>query len=100
MLYQNHYINVIIPTKNMGTALLLTFIFGPLGMFYTTTIGAIIMLILSTTIGIFTFGIGLIISWPIQLIWTAISINLYNKRVVERIIYYKRASLKRRAFTL
>lgn len=58
------------------------------------------MLISSVIIGISTLGIGLLVIWPIQLIWTAIAVNLYNKKVLEKIIYYKRASLKRRAFNL
>lgn len=100
MFNQNHHITATIPTKSLGTALLLTFTFGPIGMFYSTISGAIIMLISSVIIGISTLGIGLLVIWPIQLIWTAIAVNLYNKKVLEKIIYYKRASLKRRAFNL
>jgi hypothetical protein len=100
MLYQNRHSVVTIPTKRMSVALLLTFIFGPIGMFYSTIAGAIIMLVISLVIGISFFDVELLIIWPIQLIWTAIAINSYNKRIMDKIIYYKRASLKRRVFNL
>lgn len=100
MFYQNRHSVVTIPTKSMGTALLLTFIFGPIGMFYSTIPGAIIMLVLSLIMGIFAFGIGLLIIWPIQFIWATIAVNSYNKRIIDKIIYYRRAALKRRVFNL
>jgi hypothetical protein len=57
--------------KSVGAALLLTFLFGPLGMFYSTITGGIVMLILDILAFIFTAGIGLFFTWPIQMIWAA-----------------------------
>jgi hypothetical protein len=73
---------VVIPTKSMGISIILTFLFGPLGMFYSTITGGIIMLVLTTIIGIVTFGIGLIIMWPICIVWAAIATNSYNKYLI------------------
>ena len=60
---------VVQPAKSRGVAFLLTFFFGPLGMFYSTVGGAIIMLIVSFFFAIFTFGLSLFITWPLSIIW-------------------------------
>ena len=73
---------IVISTKSMGIAILLTVLFGPLGMLYSTIWGAIIMIVLSAIVGIVTFGFGLIITWPICIIWTAVATNSYNKKLL------------------
>ena len=73
---------MLIKQKNAGTAALLTFFFGPLGMFYSTTIGAIVMMILYPLIGITTVGLGLFILHPVAIIWAAISANSHNKKIL------------------
>lgn len=70
-------------TKNVGVAIGLSLFFGPLGMLYSTIWGAIIMAIISIVVGILTFGIGLIVTIPIGVIWAAIAANLYNKRLLN-----------------
>ena len=73
---------IVTSTKNMGIAILLTVLFGPLGMLYCTIWGAVIMFVVSLVIGVVTLGIGLIITWPICIIWTAIATNSYNKKLL------------------
>jgi len=68
--------------KSAGTALLLTFLFGPLGMLYSTIPGAIIMIILSLPLALFTLGFSLLITWPICMIWAAIAAR--NKTTIRR----------------
>ena len=70
-------------TKSVGIGLLLTFIFGPIGMLYGTVWGGFIMLVVNLVIGIPTFGLGLLFTWPIQLIWVALSIRSYNKKMMK-----------------
>lgn len=70
-------------TKSVGIGLLLTFIFGPIGMLYGTIWGGFIMMVVNLVIGIPTFGLGLLFTWPIQLIWVALSIRLYNKKLMK-----------------
>ena len=64
---------VMAPQKSVGVAFVLTWFFGPLGMLYSTVSGALIMLgvlfIGSFFIGLVTFGLGLIVLWP--LVWVA-----------------------------
>ena len=57
--------------KSVGVALLLTFLFGPFGMFYSTVTGAVVMLIISISLAVCTFGISLFITWPICMAWAA-----------------------------
>ena len=67
--------------KSVGASLLLTILFGPLGMFYSTVIGAVIMLVLYIVIGILTLGLGLIVLHPIAMIWGAIAVSTQNKKL-------------------
>lgn len=80
---------VTIPTKSVGLAILLTFLFGPLGMFYSTIKGAVIMLIIEFIVAIATAGLGLFITWPIPIIWGAIAAKNYNKRLLSEGISYE-----------
>lgn len=65
---QARQVVVVTPTKSVGVAILLTALFGPLGMFYSTIAGAIVMIVVSILVGAFTAGIGLIVTWPICVI--------------------------------
>lgn len=74
---QNQTVNVILsnqrPRKSAFVAFLLTFLFGPLGMFYTTVLGAIIMIIVSIIVAVLTLGLGPLITWPICIIWACLA---------------------------
>ncbi|MGB3079005.1 MAG: hypothetical protein WBB31_08030 [Saprospiraceae bacterium] len=63
----------------MGIAILLLVLFGPLGMFYSTISGAIIMMVVCGIIAIFTFG--LLLTWPICIIWAAVAASNYNMKL-------------------
>jgi hypothetical protein len=56
----------------------LTFFFGPLGMLYATVTGGIVMLLISIVVAVFTFGLGLLITFPICMIWAAVAVSSYN----------------------
>ncbi len=57
------------PRQSVWVAFILTFFFGPLGMFYSTLPGAVTMLAVSFVFAVMTFGLSLIITWPICIIW-------------------------------
>lgn len=78
-------VNVSMPTKSVGLAFLLSFLFGPLGMLYSTVAGGIIMGIISVIVGILTLGIGLFITEPICIIWAVVAANSYNKRIMASV---------------
>lgn len=69
---------VIVQRKSLGLALLLTLFFGPLGMFYSTVVGALVMLLVSGVVGFVTMGLGLLLVWPLQLIWTWMAVVNHN----------------------
>ena len=66
----------------MGIAILLTVLFGPLGMLYSTIGGAIVMAIVSAVIGIITLGLGALAVWPVCVIWAAMATSSYNKKLL------------------
>ena len=74
---------VTVPTKSVGISILLTILFGPLGMFYSTILGAIIMCLISILICSFTLVLGLLIIWPICIIWGAVATSSHNKEILS-----------------
>ena len=69
--------------KSMGIAMILTFLFGPLGLLYSTVKGGIIMFVLSVLAIVLTAGIGLLVTWPICLVWTYTAVKKYNKNLYK-----------------
>ena len=74
---------VTVSTKSVGIAILLCVIFGPLGMFYSTVMGAIIMLIVSLIVAVVTAGFGLFLTWPVSIIWGALAVKKYNQALLS-----------------
>ena len=58
--------------KSVGAALVLTFFFGPLGLFYVTVVGAIVMVVVAVVAAALTLGLALLLIWPISMIWAAV----------------------------
>lgn len=85
MATENQNVNVVVTksTKSVGIAVALSFFFGPLGMLYSTILGAIIMFIISLVVGIITLGIGLIVTIPICAIWGGVAAHLHNKKLLS-----------------
>lgn len=83
---QNNRSVVVIPTKSVGIAILLTFFFGSLGLFYSTIAGAIIMLLIELLIFVFslaTLGFGLAlfsVTHLVCIVWGAAAAHNYNKK--------------------
>lgn len=76
---------IVTSTKSVGISLILTFLFGSLGMLYSTIWGAIIMTIVSIIVGTITLGMGLFLVWPICMIWGAMAAASYNKKLFEQL---------------
>jgi len=70
-------------TKSMGVAIILTVLFGPLGMLYSTILGGIIMLVIGVPLVLITFGLGIVITWPICIIWAAVATSSFNKKLLQ-----------------
>ncbi len=71
--------------KSMAAALILTFFFGPLGLFYVSILGGIIMTsatCVSLLLAVLSFGILSFlvpILWAISMIWAALGTDAANK---------------------
>lgn len=66
--------------KSMGVAIVLTILFGPLGLFYASVVGGAIMIVLSLVLGLITFGFAIFLIWPACVIWAAIAVNKENAK--------------------
>jgi hypothetical protein len=75
------------PRKSVGVALLLAFLFGPLGLFYASVTGGIVMLIVSVVLALMTYGISILLTLPICMIWAAVAANNHNARLVASVPY-------------
>lgn len=74
---------VIASTKSVGVAIALAIFFGPLGMFYSTIAGAIVMFVVNVLALLLTAGLGLIVTWPIGIVWAAMAASSHNKRLLS-----------------
>jgi hypothetical protein len=72
------------PPKSVGVAILLSFLFGPLGMFYSTVPGGLVMLFVSPIVILVTFGFGIFVTHPICIIWAAVAASNHNANVYAR----------------
>ena len=59
--------------KSVGAALVLTFLFGPLGLFYVTVAGALVMLVGAIVVFFLTLGVGDLFVWAGCMIWGALA---------------------------
>jgi uncharacterized membrane protein YdbT with pleckstrin-like domain len=71
------------PTKSVALSFILAFFFGPLGMLYSTVAGGLIMLMVSILVGCLTLGSGLLITWPICIIWAMVAASSYNQNLLR-----------------
>jgi energy-coupling factor transporter transmembrane protein EcfT len=61
--------------KSVFVALVLTFFFGPLGLFYASATGAVALIVLAAAGVVPTLGYVLIFVWPASMVWGAIAAN-------------------------
>lgn len=72
--------------KSVVGAATLALFFGPLGMFYATVPGAFVMLVISGFFGTLVFGIGIVLAWPICIMWAALAARSHNKRLLRSLL--------------
>jgi len=66
---------VVLTPKSVGLAAVLAFFFGPLGMLYSTVLGAVVMFAVELVVGVATLGLGLFFTWPLCMIWAVVAAN-------------------------
>lgn len=67
--------------KSVGGAMLLALFFGPLGMLYSTGLGAFIMFLMYAWAAVFTLGAGFFVLWPVCILWAGYAASEYNRRL-------------------
>lgn len=67
--------------RSVGVAMLLAFFFGPLGMLYSTVGGAFVMFFATFFVALITMGFGLIIMWPLSVLWAGYAASEHNRRL-------------------
>jgi hypothetical protein len=82
----SHVIAVV--PKSMAASVLLTLFFGPLGLFYASVTGGVVMTILSIVVGIGTLGVGLLLTGPACIVWAVVATNNYNARAMAGAQHY------------
>ena len=89
-------------SKSIGIAILLTILFGPIGLFYASISGALIMIlgpiflllllisgVLQDNSVLMNLSVGLLLFftltyWLICIIWAVISVNSYNNEIEDK----------------
>lgn len=75
---------IVVKQKSTGLALALSFLFGPLGMLYATVAGGIVMFVINIPVVLFTGGMGLLLTIPLGMVWSASAVSGYNKQLLGR----------------
>jgi len=86
---ENKAVAAMIQTKSVGVAVILTVLFGGLGVFYVSIVGGIVMGIITAIawlITVATLGIAGFVLVPIvhgiAIIWAIVGVNNHNKKLV------------------
>ncbi len=66
--------------KSVGAALVLTFLFGPLGLFYVSVLAACVMIVVTIFLGVITLGFGLPVAWCACMIWGGVAASNRHSR--------------------
>lgn len=71
-----------VPQKSAAVAGLLSFFFGPLGMLYSTWVGALTMFLINLVLIWFTAGLILFLTIPAGVVWAVMAANEHNRRLL------------------
>lgn len=67
--------------KSQFAGFLLTLLFGPLGLFYSSVPAALGFVVAVIAIGAMTGGVGAILIWPIVIIVSFFTVSSYNSKI-------------------
>lgn len=80
---QVNHVAVVGKPKSVGLALLLSFLFGPLGMLYSTVVGGLVLFLVNLILIIPTVGFIVLLTWPAGMIWAAVAAQQSNNAVTS-----------------
>jgi hypothetical protein len=67
--------------KSQVTGVILTLLFGPLGLFYSSVPAALGCIVFSFAFGLITLGIGVFFIWPVFILIGVYTVSRYNKKI-------------------
>jgi energy-coupling factor transporter transmembrane protein EcfT len=68
---KHHMVRETVRDKSVGAALVLTFLFGPLGIFYVSILWAVVFIVLAIVVAVLTLGLRFLLVWPASMILAA-----------------------------
>lgn len=80
------------PYKNVATSLLLTIIFGPVGLLYSSFWGGFLMVFIFMVIAMSQIIFPIILTWVICSIWGVGATEVYNRKNWEMRSNYDKAN--------
>ncbi|OYO24535.1 hypothetical protein CGZ93_03710 [Enemella dayhoffiae] len=75
--------------KSVPVAGVLAFFFGPLGMLYSTILGAVVMFFVNLVLIFITGGLGLFLSIPAGVVWAIVAAQQTNARRSSSVTTYR-----------
>ncbi len=72
-------------TKSYGIAFILTFFFGPLGLFYSSWLSALILCVItvaSALTGALNITTIVVMCWPLSIFISLVSVGKYNEKII------------------
>jgi hypothetical protein len=69
--------------KSAGLAAALGLFFGPLGMLYSTGLGALVMFLVNLVLVPLTLGLGLLVTAPVCAVWAAQAASEHNRKLLR-----------------
>jgi len=67
--------------KSYILSLILTLLFGPLGLFYSSLAGAIALTTVAIILGSIIFVVGALVTWPFSIIVGLLTVRSHNAKV-------------------
>lgn len=69
--------------KSVALALVLTLFFGPLGLFYVSAWGAVLLVVLAAAAVVPTLGFVLVFVWPASMLWAGLAASKQHSDFVH-----------------
>jgi hypothetical protein len=77
--------NRVLPLKSVAGALLFSVLLGPVGLLYTSMIGGALLTFLTFNVWTHAFNLNTVIAlWLISCVWSVVSANFYNKKLLRQ----------------
>ena len=80
---ETHKTIVVAQKKSMGIALILTIMFGPLGLLYASVGGGLLLIVFGLVVGFFTLGVGAVLAWGLSIIWAIFAVAGHNGKIAK-----------------